>query len=389
MTISERIQRTFHTGRFNTLLLEVFAIFLGITASFAVEEWREQQQEQEDFERYLQAVYYDALREEARMRRFIFRNAQAVAAIDRLLNRDIEGMPDIELLGLAGRVFNSWSLPHGDAAFRALQNARIPVPFDDTMQILNTSYELNSSAWNQLDAQIAEHNAMVNEVRSEYGTVSNPTMSIRNEDRSVREGSRFDQYYYRGLRDLFFIDGRFLPMEEGVRIAREALPRDDAQRMLSQDMVRTMQAMDLAISLADTARAIRETIRERLPDLRLDISELSLVGDATPTGWTEIEGLPLRRESAGSDWWSAEAELEQGAIKFVANQAWGTSWGAPIAWAHVDPLMEDRVFTGDPGSVFPRAVAEFDGMNIPVEAGRWKVRFNTHTFEYVFTRLNE
>ena len=48
-----------------TLLLEVFAIFLGITASFAVEEWREQQQEQEDFERYLQAVYYDALREEA------------------------------------------------------------------------------------------------------------------------------------------------------------------------------------------------------------------------------------------------------------------------------------------------------------------------------------
>ena len=90
------------------------------------------------------------------------------------------------------------------------------MPFDDTMQILNTSYELNSSAWDQLDAQIAEHNAMVNEVRSEYGTVSNPTMSIRNEDRSVSEGSRFDQYYYQGLRDLFFVDGRFLPMEKGT-----------------------------------------------------------------------------------------------------------------------------------------------------------------------------
>lgn len=389
MTISERIQQTFRTGRFNTLLLEVFAIFLGITASFAVEEWREQQQEQEDFERYLQAVYYDALREEARMRRFIFRNAQAVAAIDGLLKRDIEEMPDIELLGLADRVFNNWSLPHGDAAFRALQNSGIPVPFDNTMQVLNTSYELTANARSQLDTQIAEHNRMVDQVRSDYGTVSNPTMSIRNEDRSVSEGNRFDQHYYEGLRDLFFSDGRFLPMEEGIRIAREALPREDARRMLSQDMVRTTQAMDLAISLADAAYAIRETIRERLPELRLDISELSLVGDATPTGWTEIRGLPLKRESSNGDWWSAEVELEQGAIKFVANQAWGTSWGAPIAWAHVDPLVEDRVFTGDPGSVFPRAVAEFDGMNIPVEAGRWKVRFNTHSFEYGFTLLNE
>jgi hypothetical protein len=389
VTISERIQKTFHTGRFNTLLLEVFAIFLGITASFAVEEWREQQQEQEDFERYLQAVYYDALREEARMRRFIFRNAQAVAAIDSLLKRDMEEMSDIELLSLAGRVFSSWSLPRGDTAFRALQNSGIPVPFDDTMQVLNTSYELTANARSQLDTQIAEHNRMVDRVRSDYGTVSNPTMSIRNEDRSVIEGNRFDQYYYESLRELFFSDGRFLPMEEGILIAREALPREDARRMLSQDMVRTMQSMDLAISLADAAYAIRETIREKLPGLRLDIRELSLVGDATPTGWTEIRGLPLKREGSNSDWWSAEVELEQGAIKFVANQAWGTSWGAPIAWAHVDPLVNDRAFTGDPDSVFPRAVAEFDGMNIPVEAGRWKVRFNTHTFEYIFTLLNE
>jgi len=389
VTINERIQKTFRTGRFNTLLLEVFAIFLGITASFAVEEWREQQQDREDFERYLQAVYYDALREEARMRRFIFRNAQAVVAIDSLLNRNMEAMSDFELLSLAGRVFNNWSLPRGDAAFRALQNSGIPVPFDNTMQVLNTNYELTANARSQLDTQIAEHNRMVDLVRSDYGTVSNPTMSIRNEDRSVIEGNRFDQYYYQGLRDLFFSDGRFLPMEDGIRTAREALPREDARRMLSQDMVRTMQAMDLAISLADAAYAIRESIRERLPGLRLDVGQLSLVGDATPTGWTEIQGLPLRREDADGDWWSAEVELKKGAIKFVANQAWGTSWGAPIAWEHVDPLINDRDFTGDPNDVFPRAVAEFDGMNIPVTAGRWNVRFNTHTFEYSFDRLDE
>ena len=122
-------------------------------------------------------------------------------------------------------------------------------------------------------------------------------------------------------------------------------------------------------------------------NLRLQINSLALVGDATPTNWSEISGLPLHRERENEDWWSAELELGEGSIKLVADGNWGTSWGAPISWDHVDPLIEDRNFQDDPSEVFPSGVAEFDGLNIPVKPGRYQVRFNSHSFEYSFDRL--
>ena len=387
--IINRIQRIFGASRFRALLLEVFAIFLGISASFAVEEWREGREDQENFERYLQAIYFDVLREEALARRFIARGTQAVAAIDALLNRDIEALPDPELLGYLGRVFTTWNLPRGDGSYRALLAAGIPLPFDDTMQALNAGYELNADARFQLETQIAEHNGLVDQVRSQYSTVSNPEMGIRNKDRSVSAGHRFDQFQYRGIRKLFFRDGQFLPLNQSVRQVRAVLPTPEVRRVLNEELERTLRSMDLTIALTHTSHNIRQAISQRLPEIRLAVHSLSVVGSATPTGWTEVQGLPLEREGADGDWWSGELELGDGMVKFVANGIWGTSWGAPIPWEVVDPLTDDRVYLGDPALVFPRGIAEFDGLNIPVAAGRYRVRFNIHTFEYAFDPLGE
>jgi hypothetical protein len=380
----DRIQRIFNATRFQALLLEVFAIFLGITASFAVDEWREERQARAEFERYLQAIYFDALREEALLRRFIYRGTQAVVAIDTLQRRGAEELTDAELLGLVSQVFRTWSLPRGDASYRALEASEISTPFDDTMQALNAGYELNSDARTQLEALMAEHNRIVSRARSQYGSVSNPQAAVRNEDRSISDATRFDQPFYRGVRPLFFRGGEFLPLAETVQRTREAAQQPDTRDLLTAELERVMQAIDLAIAQADTTYTIRRAIRQELPDLRLAVRSMSLVGDATPTGWAEVSGLPLRRERADGDWWSAEVELEAGSAKLVANGIWGTSWGAPIPWERVDPLRHDRDYLGDLDRVFPRGIAEFDGVNIPVEAGRYRVRFNTHTFEYAF-----
>lgn len=384
--IFDKIQRIFRTNRFNTLLLEVFAIFLGITASFAVEEWRQERQDRENLERYLHAIYFDALREEALARRFIYRGNQAVVAIHTLLNEDTAKLTDAELLTLMSRVFRTWALPRGDSSYRALLASGISIPFDHTMQFLNSSYERNAIARTQLDARSTEHNQVVNQLRSLYGTATNPGTSVRNEDHSVSEGSRFDQPAYRGIRKLFFVDGQFLPLVESVKRTREALHLPEMQQTLNAEYESVMQAIDTAIYLTDSTYSVRQAIRERLPKLRLQINSLALVGDATPTNWSEISGLPLQRERENKDWWSAELELGEGSIKFVADGNWGTSWGAPISWDHVDPLIEDRNFQDDPSEVFPSGVAEFDGLNIPVEPGLYVVRFNSHTFEYSFDR---
>lgn len=198
------------------------------------------------------------------------------------------------------------------------------------MQALNASYELNSDARGQLEALIAEHNREVSRARSQYGVVSNPSITVRNADRTISDGTRFDQPPYQSVRGLFFQDGQFLPHVESVRLLREALVEPGAQRLLTTELERVMQAMDLAIAQADTCHNIRHAIRQELPELRLAVRSLSVVGDATPTGWSEALGLPLERERPDGDWWSAELELRAGTVKLVANGVWGTSWGAPI-----------------------------------------------------------
>jgi hypothetical protein len=126
--IIDRIQRIFSTNRFSSLLLEVFAIFLGISASFAVEEWRQERHDRENLERYLHAIYFDALREEALARRFVYRGNQAVVAIHTLLNEDTARLTDAELLILMNRVFRTWALPRGDSSYRALLESGISIP---------------------------------------------------------------------------------------------------------------------------------------------------------------------------------------------------------------------------------------------------------------------
>jgi hypothetical protein len=51
--IIERISRIFGTGRLASLMLDVIAIFLGISASFVVEEWRQDRQDIETFDHFL------------------------------------------------------------------------------------------------------------------------------------------------------------------------------------------------------------------------------------------------------------------------------------------------------------------------------------------------
>jgi hypothetical protein len=383
----EKIQRLFGTSRFQSLLLEVFAIFLGISASFAVEEWREGRQEQEEFQRYLQAIYFDALRQQASLRREVYRNNQSVMALHLLLEDGVTELPDDELVALIRQVFRAWAFPQAGGSYRALLEAGVSAGFDDTMQALNNAFELDSNIRSQLANVINQHNRAVNEVRAGYASVSNPLMAVAREDGTVFSGARFDQPEYAGVRDLFFDGERFLPAENGLRQIREALHQPEVRRMLIQELELTMQATDGAIAMVNNARSVEAAVRERLPDLHVAVHKLELVGDALPGEWTVGRGELMSRDAARPNVWLAEVTLGEGSLKLVANDTWGTSWGAPITWEQIDPQVFFTQYTGDRSEVFPVGVAEFDGLNIPVEPGRYRVRFNTYTFEYSFERV--
>jgi hypothetical protein len=186
---------------------------------------------------------------------------------------------------------------------------------------------------------------------------------------------------------LFFDGETFLPEQESVAKVRQFLKLPGTRQLLAQEMERVMQASDLALAIIDVSESSKSAIRTRFPDLRLSVRTLALVGSATEGGWAIARAVPLHREREGGDWWSADLTLGDGMAKFIANGKWITSWGVEPAWAVVDPRADGTHYLGDPAAVFPSGVAMLDGQNLPIRAGRYRVRFNTHTFEYRFEAI--
>lgn len=386
--IIDRIRKLSGFGRLPSLLLEVFAIFLGITASFAVEEWREERQENETFQRYLEAIYYDVMREQVSLTYAVYSNNQHVTTLNTLLTGEHDSIPGDRLLAMMDEAFSLWAMSPQDSSLRALMASDLSMPFDDTMQILTATYSTYSMMQDALQRLIADHNRTASQVSSEWGSVSNRTIfRLAPDGQSMVQGPRLDQAEYAGLRQLFFDGDTFLPEQESVAKVRQFLQLAETRQLLAQEMERVMQASDLALGIMSVSESFKSAIRARFPDLRLSVRTLALVGSATEGGWTVAQAVPLHREREGGDWWSADLTLGDGMAKFIANGDYSTSWGVEPAWAIVDPGANHTHYLGDPAAVFPSGVAALDGQNLPIRAGRYRVRFNTHTFEYRFEAI--
>ncbi len=91
-------------------------------------------------------------------------------------------------------------------------------------------------------------------------------------------------------------------------------------------------------------------------------SSISIIGSATPGGWTE--DTYLTKDNADPNIWKANVDLVDGEAKFRANGAWTINWG---------------------GTDFPTGVGVPNSNdNIPIDSGTYLVTFNTETFEYSF-----
>ena len=381
--IIDRISRIFGTGRFNSLLLEIFAIFLGISASFAVEEWRQGRQDQATFEHYLEGIYYDAAREAAVNSRMVYQNHQVIGALDILLGGAADTLVDGDLVALTEVLFTPWTHARGDSSYRALMSADLSMPLDDTLQRLNELYGVRELYSDIRQRLITVHNDALAQTMSDRGAVLNPgVLHWDSGERSLTIAPRLELKPYAGVANL---------LEQGVGVrfgldsadrARRSLEDPEGRLVLAQMLHRTLRASDNAVAIIGIDEAIMSTVRERLPDFTLPVESLGVLGTATPGGWAIPRAIPLEPE--GGDWWSAEMSLVDGMAKFIANDNYGLSWGVEPAWEVIDPLADPTHYVGDPDAVFPAGTGVLDGQNIPVRAGRYRVRFNTRTFEYEF-----
>jgi hypothetical protein len=93
-------------------------------------------------------------------------------------------------------------------------------------------------------------------------------------------------------------------------------------------------------------------------------STIGIIGDATPGGWDN--DTDMTQDPSDPSIWKLRVILTDGEAKFRAENDWAVNWGA-----------------GD----FPAGVGLFDGANIPIPAGEYKITFNSITGAYNFELL--
>lgn len=117
----------------------------------------------------------------------------------------------------------------------------------------------------------------------------------------------------------------------------------------------------------ETVENFLALVRGYMDGVDLSIRRMEIIGDAIPeSGWSR--GVPMANVSEDDSVWEIEQDFVDGFVKFRADQDWVLNWGR-----------------GD----FDADKLAFAGGNIPVRAGRYRVRIDIREHTMRFTRLGD
>ena len=354
--------------------LEILAIFIGITGSLLVDDWRQRQQDREVLEHLLQATHYNALQDDALLEQMISGISDAMQSSLELLYGDVASIADDELIRhfyIAPVEFVVIDIQPG---YRRLLNTSLSIPFDHTMAELDYLFSIFAANIDDYD-RLRQRNYVLHRRLLQYAGLPTDfrSRSIDLTDEPARKFAEFQDS---------------LLQEEGYRAAvddadaiRAALQDDNVRSLLLELVgIRFHMGGDL-LSMLSANEQVINSIRRYDPNIPLPIGVVELSGDATSAGWSR--GIAMTRDSQNPNLWSLKVTLTDGSVKFRADGGFASNWGVPN-------LPENRAsfigfeFGGDASKVFPLGTAEFGGLNIPVQAGTYDVTFNTQNFVYTF-----
>ncbi|TFV93625.1 hypothetical protein E4S40_15390 [Algoriphagus kandeliae] len=120
-----------------------------------------------------------------------------------------------------------------------------------------------------------------------------------------------------------------------------------------------------AFHVRELGETLKTQIKRQFPHVKLLYKNLGLVGEGSPhQDWgTDV---PFERKSEDPNIWEAEIELPGGQIKFRENQTWNRNWG---------------------GNTFPKGYMYWQGPNLEVPAGKYRIVLNMTDKTYEFIPL--
>lgn len=368
--------------RWGRVLAEVAVVFIGITASFWVDDWREKRQDTETFHRILGEIYYDLRIDDSIMRGLAADNNRALSAASDLVLRDAPLPENEELTRQLALAFASWDPQATLGGYTRLVNTPLAIPVNDVQMSLDNTFGLFFPAQERVREQIAEIRALANVHWLGRGVI--PCAGVIDgldvEDWMIEDLDLRNQA--RPADDALQRDGRCIPAASNDAVSVEAM-KDESFRTALRRVIAIRRGIAGDIVWLRTINGkLRTTLEAYLPDISLPIKTLGLVGSATSVGWEVANAIDMRRKAPND--WVLDVTLTDGEVKFAANRAWTMNWGAPQPWVGTDSGMSFAPGQVALGDVFPQGRGQFNGLNIPVKAGRYRVTFNSRTGEYRF-----
>jgi hypothetical protein len=359
------------------LVLEAAVIFGGISSSFWMEEWRQQREDEDTYAHLLEEIYYNATLDRASIPISIASNNLALKDALQLTVLNNAELSDAELYDRLDHVFSYVGAAGTTAGYNRLANTSLSIPFDETMLTLDTSYEF----YDGLEEGLQEIGGQIAELRAEHWR-SAGMISCTGAEANDGTVILMERPYMSEIRALLYPDGECITQPDNSARARELLSRPAVRNAVRQIVDLRQNAAWLMGLQQGELEQIRAAIERRLPDVGLPIVSMELISWPLETNETTERHAPMR--STGPHTWEATAELSEGFMKFKANQDWSLNWGARFPDIIDAPRFlwnSDRVRVED---VFPAGTAHLNGMNLPVRAGIYRVRFNVRTGEYTF-----
>lgn len=364
---------------FSVFMLEILAVFIGITASLFVDNWRQQRVDYESLDNELRTLHFELQRSQSNIEVLISQNNEALESSVLLAFGDTSRVDDAELLRHFWHTAWISNIPAGGFTLQAT-NANLSIPFNDNLALIeSTLKDLEDFA--ELYSSIA-----ANVERRVYRLLESADLVPSTS--GAGSGIKFPE-----LVDVVFdiyeltgeLSGEFVADAHNLARIRAAT-EDPAVLTQMRQLVAARQALGIAIILLVQAeRDAIDSIRRISPDLRVPFVEVGIDGSATPFGWqTYIE---MQRDRDDPAVWRITLDFVDGEMKFRADQAWAVNWGSSVSEAGLGRDGDAWSYTGDISAAFPRGVAQLNGSNIPVRAGRYEVTFNTETLEYSFEEV--
>jgi len=369
-------------------LLEILAVFIGISASLFINDWRQERDDRNRLNHVLEEIYTNAVTDRAGYRFEAASLTHVVEATTALAFGETTQFDNDKINEYFGLVFAEPFFPVQPAGFDRLLNSDILADLDLLRADLDYFYrdlqDRIENARKMLDVitdsqiELFRRSGWVigqKASNSEEETVATSSLEQRVRDlvQAVRAGS----------------GGLDLEIQNADAI-REALKQEEVRSLLRMMISLHLDNATEALEMEVWTTNVINSIQTYAPNIRLPVVEIGVDGTATGKGFSNngeaTRSVVMSRSDDDPDKWYLTINLVDGDLQFRANNSWDFSWGAPVTYQN-SVAYDGNDFVGDPADVFPLGKSEFYGLSIPVSAGRYKITFNSHTFEYSFENV--